>query len=163
MMKMNKFKLYHPLIMAIFYFTLLIFFGYVHLVLNNPNLATVYFFEQKINLFIIIMIIVFIVFSTFIIVYTYYLQKNNKGKLNEMYMKPPEIDEEDEGSKFVYSIATKRVYIYYTSVIPLLTLVLLFFKLISFEVEMFILIFILLSILVIHYLIYYVTVRNLIK
>ncbi|MBT2629588.1 MULTISPECIES: hypothetical protein [unclassified Bacillus (in: firmicutes)] len=150
---MNKFKLYHPLIMAIFYFTLLIFFGYIDLVLRNPNFAIIEIGEYRIHLFLSIIIIGYIVFSTFIIIYTYYYQKLNNGK--PFSLKPPEINDEDEGTQVIYHTATKRIYMFYTSVIPILTAIAFLLHMVSVQINIDMVIYVLLTILVIHYLIYY--------
>lgn len=150
---MNKFKLYHPLIMAIFYFTLLIFFGYIDLILRNPNFAIIEIGEYRIHLFLSIIIIGYIVFSTFIIIYTYYYQKLNNGK--PFSLKPPEINDEDEGTQVIYHTATKRIYMFYTSVIPILTAIAFLLHMVSVQINIDMVIYVLLTILVIHYLIYY--------
>ncbi|WP_217587602.1 hypothetical protein [Lentibacillus saliphilus] len=160
---MNKFKLYHPLIMACFYFSLLLFFWYIDLVMRNPNLAIVKLFGFDVDLFMGIIIIGFVGYSAFLIIYSYFFQKNTKGKLAAFSLKPPEINEEDEGTKFIYATATKNIYIYYTTVIPSLILVAFVLHMISFELKTNMLVYVLLFILVIHYLIYYVSIAKLIK
>ncbi|MBT2650020.1 hypothetical protein J7E52_25535 [Bacillus sp. ISL-34] len=100
-----------------------------------------------------IIIIGYIVFSTFIIIYTYYYQKLNNGKT--FSLKPPEINDEDEGTQVIYHTATKRIYMFYSSVIPILTVIAFLLQMVSVQINIDMVIYVLLTILVIHYLIYY--------
>lgn len=150
---MNKFKLYHPLIMSIFYFILLVFFSYVEFVEKNPKFAIVTIGSFKIHLFMTIIVIGYVAFLAFILIYSYYFQKSNKG--NPFSLKPPEINEEDEGTKTIYNMATKRIYIFYSSAVPILLLIAFFLHMFLLQISMVIVIYVLLTILVIHYLIYH--------
>ncbi|WP_411954315.1 hypothetical protein ACKXGF_14040 [Alkalibacillus sp. S2W] len=158
---MNKFKLYHPLIMACFYLVLLLFIGYINFIMNNTNLAIVTINGFKIHLFMAIVMIGVIGFSAFLIIYTYYLQKWTKG--NALSLKPPEINEEDEGTQQIYATATKRIYMFYTTVIPLLTVIAFFLHIASINVEAYMLVYVFLTILSIHYFIFYKVTREFFK
>jgi len=158
---MNKFKLYHPLIMACFYLGLLLFIGYINFVMSNKSFAIITINGLKIHLFMAIVIIGFIVFSSFLIIYTYYFQKWNKG--NPFSLKPPEINDQDEGTQQIYVVATKRNYIFYTVVIPLLTVIALFLHIASIQIEAYMLVYVFLMILSIHYFIFYKVVKDFLK
>lgn len=147
--------------MACFYFALLLFFGYVDFIMNNPDQAILTINGFRIHLFMVILIIGFIGFSSFLIVYTYYYQKWNKG--NPLSLKPPEINEEDEGTQHIYTIATKRIYMFYTTVIPILTLIAFYLHMISFELSANMVVYVLLSILTIHYFLYYKVIWDFMK
>ncbi|WP_335870946.1 hypothetical protein [Bacillus sp. 2205SS5-2] len=150
---MNRFKLYHPKFMVFFYCVLFFFFGIIDLTIRNPNFAIITVGEYKIQLFSIIIILGLISFSVFLIIYFFYFQKWNKG--NPFTLKPPEINEEDEGSQEIYYTAAKRIYMFYTAVIPILMSITFFLYIISFQIETYMIIHVLLMILLIHYLIYY--------
>lgn len=158
---MNKFKLNHPLIMACFYLSLLLFIGYVHFNLNHKHYAIITINGFNIHLFMTIIVIGIIAFTTFLIVYLYYFRKWNKG--NPFSLKPPEINDQDEGTKQIYAAATKRVYIFYTTIIPLLAVVALFMHITSIKIEAYVLVYLFLFILSIHYFIFYTVVRGFLK
>lgn len=158
---MNKFKLYHPLLMAGFYLGILLLFGYVDFIMRNPNYAIVSVLGVNIHLFFIIAAIGCIGLITFFIIYTYLYVKYDKENIGSL--RPPEINDEDEGTQLIYHKATKRIYMFYAVIIPVLALGALFLHFISFEIQMNMLVYVFFSLLVVHYLIYYKVVAEFVK
>ncbi|WP_025027077.1 hypothetical protein [Caldalkalibacillus mannanilyticus] len=154
---MNKFKLHHPLLMIIFYSLLLIFLVSVKLSLD-VNLDGSTFTIKNIHLgFLSVTIIIGgIVLPIFLLVYSVLLFKLDKTHL--FTLKPPEINDEDEGSQLIYNMATRRVYTYYTILIPILTIAVLFISLSPWTLSGFSIILSLVVVSLIHYIIYYKTV-----
>lgn len=129
------------------------FFSYVEFVVKNPKFAIVTIGTFKVHLFMTIIVLGYIAFSAFIVIYSYYFQKSNKGNL--FSLKPPEINEDDEGTKAIYNTATKRIYMFYSSVIPLLLFIAFFLHMFLFQINIDMVIYVFLVILIIHYGIYY--------